>query len=95
MKVVGGFGSVRLDLSVCVCVFLLPPQSLLLSLWLHREKDVLKKPKEAVRNLHALLAALSSMKGACSHRHAFQKRVRLACSHPWAVEERPTIQKGR
>ncbi|XP_067098778.1 rab3 GTPase-activating protein non-catalytic subunit [Osmerus mordax] len=38
--------------------------SLLLSLWLHREKDVLKSPKESVRNLHALLAALSAMKGA-------------------------------
>ncbi|KAK9533264.1 hypothetical protein VZT92_008393 [Zoarces viviparus] len=38
--------------------------SLLLSVWLQREKEVLQKPEEAVRNLHALLIALSDMKGA-------------------------------
>ncbi|KAM6973472.1 rab3 GTPase-activating protein non-catalytic subunit [Aplochiton taeniatus] len=37
--------------------------SLLLSVWLSREKEVLRKP-EAVRNLHTLLTTLSSMKGA-------------------------------
>ncbi|XP_041668477.1 rab3 GTPase-activating protein non-catalytic subunit isoform X2 [Cheilinus undulatus] len=38
--------------------------SLLLSVWLQREKEVLQKPEETVRNLHTLLIALSSMKGA-------------------------------
>uniref|UniRef100_A0A7N8XQD4 RAB3 GTPase activating protein subunit 2 (non-catalytic) n=1 Tax=Mastacembelus armatus TaxID=205130 RepID=A0A7N8XQD4_9TELE len=38
--------------------------SLLLSMWLQREKEVLQKPNETVRNLHALLIALSNMKGA-------------------------------
>uniref|UniRef100_A0A669DZA1 RAB3 GTPase activating protein subunit 2 (non-catalytic) n=1 Tax=Oreochromis niloticus TaxID=8128 RepID=A0A669DZA1_ORENI len=38
--------------------------SLLLSVWLHREKEVLQKPEENVRNLHRLLVALSNMKGA-------------------------------
>ncbi|XP_054470239.1 rab3 GTPase-activating protein non-catalytic subunit isoform X3 [Anoplopoma fimbria] len=38
--------------------------SLLLSVWLQREKEVLQKPEEAVRNLHTLLLALSDMKGA-------------------------------
>uniref|UniRef100_A0A7N9AW32 RAB3 GTPase activating protein subunit 2 (non-catalytic) n=1 Tax=Mastacembelus armatus TaxID=205130 RepID=A0A7N9AW32_9TELE len=37
-------------------------QSLLLSMWLQREKEVLQKPNETVRNLHALLIALSNMK---------------------------------
>uniref|UniRef100_A0A669E1R3 RAB3 GTPase activating protein subunit 2 (non-catalytic) n=1 Tax=Oreochromis niloticus TaxID=8128 RepID=A0A669E1R3_ORENI len=32
--------------------------------WLHREKEVLQKPEENVRNLHRLLVALSNMKGA-------------------------------
>lgn len=38
--------------------------SLLLSMWLHREKEVLQKPNETVRNLYTLLIALSNMKGA-------------------------------
>uniref|UniRef100_A0A3Q4NBM5 RAB3 GTPase activating protein subunit 2 (non-catalytic) n=1 Tax=Neolamprologus brichardi TaxID=32507 RepID=A0A3Q4NBM5_NEOBR len=38
--------------------------SLLLSVWLHREKELLQKPEENVRNLHRLLVALSNMKGA-------------------------------
>uniref|UniRef100_A0A8C2Z3W0 RAB3 GTPase activating protein subunit 2 (non-catalytic) n=1 Tax=Cyclopterus lumpus TaxID=8103 RepID=A0A8C2Z3W0_CYCLU len=38
--------------------------SLLLSVWLQREKEVLQKPEEAVRNLHTLLIALSNMEGA-------------------------------
>ncbi|XP_035529232.1 rab3 GTPase-activating protein non-catalytic subunit isoform X1 [Morone saxatilis] len=38
--------------------------SLLLSVWLQREKEVLQKPGETVRNLHTLLIALSNMKGA-------------------------------
>lgn len=38
--------------------------SLLLSVWLQREKEVLQKPVEIVRNLHTLLVALSNMKGA-------------------------------
>ncbi|XP_030574054.1 rab3 GTPase-activating protein non-catalytic subunit isoform X2 [Archocentrus centrarchus] len=38
--------------------------ALLLSVWLHREKEVLQKPEESVRNLHRLLVALSNMKGA-------------------------------
>ncbi|XP_042356173.1 rab3 GTPase-activating protein non-catalytic subunit isoform X3 [Plectropomus leopardus] len=38
--------------------------SLLLSVWLQREKEVLQKPEETVRNLHTLLMALSNMKGA-------------------------------
>lgn len=40
-------------------------QSLLLSVWLQREKEVLHEPEETVRNLHTLLIALSNMKGAC------------------------------
>uniref|UniRef100_A0A8C4HBC7 RAB3 GTPase activating protein subunit 2 (non-catalytic) n=1 Tax=Dicentrarchus labrax TaxID=13489 RepID=A0A8C4HBC7_DICLA len=38
--------------------------SLLLSVWLQREKEMLQKPGETVRNLHTLLIALSNMKGA-------------------------------
>ncbi|KAK2825892.1 hypothetical protein Q5P01_020106 [Channa striata] len=38
--------------------------SLLLSVWLQREKDMLQKPYETVRNLHTLLVTLSNMKGA-------------------------------
>ncbi|CAN9502010.1 unnamed protein product [Ophioblennius macclurei] len=38
--------------------------SLLLSVWLQREKEVLQKPEETVRNLHTLLVALSNMRGA-------------------------------
>ncbi|XP_076604712.1 rab3 GTPase-activating protein non-catalytic subunit isoform X1 [Chaetodon auriga] len=38
--------------------------SLLLSVWLQREKEVLQKPEETVRNLHTLLIALSNMTGA-------------------------------
>ncbi|XP_056282047.1 rab3 GTPase-activating protein non-catalytic subunit isoform X2 [Pseudoliparis swirei] len=38
--------------------------SLLMSVWLQREKEVLQKPEEAVRNLHTLLIALSNMEGA-------------------------------
>ncbi|KAM8736631.1 rab3 GTPase-activating protein non-catalytic subunit isoform 1-T1 [Acanthopagrus schlegelii] len=38
--------------------------SLLLSVWLQREKEVLQKPEETVRYLHTLLIALSNMKGA-------------------------------
>ncbi|KAG8013501.1 Rab3 GTPase-activating protein non-catalytic subunit [Nibea albiflora] len=38
--------------------------SLLLSVWLQREKEMLQKPEETVKNLHALLIALSNMKGA-------------------------------
>ncbi|KAF0044808.1 hypothetical protein F2P81_003966 [Scophthalmus maximus] len=38
--------------------------SLLLSVWLQREKEVLQKSEETVRNLHTLLSALSNMKGA-------------------------------
>ncbi|XP_055361414.1 rab3 GTPase-activating protein non-catalytic subunit isoform X4 [Betta splendens] len=37
---------------------------LLLSLWLQREKAVLQKTDEAVKNLHTLLITLSNMKGA-------------------------------
>lgn len=40
-------------------------QSLLLSVWLQREKEMLQKPEETVRNLHTLLIALSNMKGMC------------------------------
>ncbi|KAM4724270.1 rab3 GTPase-activating protein non-catalytic subunit isoform 2-T2 [Anableps anableps] len=38
--------------------------SLLMSVWLQREKEVLQKPVETVRNLHTLLIALSNMDGA-------------------------------
>uniref|UniRef100_A0A673CNK7 RAB3 GTPase activating protein subunit 2 (non-catalytic) n=1 Tax=Sphaeramia orbicularis TaxID=375764 RepID=A0A673CNK7_9TELE len=38
--------------------------SLLLSMWLQREKEILQRPEETVRNLHTLLMALSNMKGA-------------------------------
>ncbi|XP_070983894.1 rab3 GTPase-activating protein non-catalytic subunit-like [Oncorhynchus clarkii lewisi] len=66
-----------------VCVTLqetgISPQhllSLLLSVWLHREKEVLKKPK-AVRHLHTLLTALSSMKG------AVESSWDMQCVSPW------------
>ncbi|XP_032402875.1 rab3 GTPase-activating protein non-catalytic subunit isoform X2 [Xiphophorus hellerii] len=38
--------------------------SLLMSVWLQREKEVLQKPVETVRNLHTLLIALSNLDGA-------------------------------
>ncbi|XP_055087213.1 rab3 GTPase-activating protein non-catalytic subunit isoform X1 [Periophthalmus magnuspinnatus] len=38
--------------------------SLLLSMWLLREKEILQKPEEMVQNLHTLLVTLSNMKGA-------------------------------
>ncbi|XP_039642332.1 rab3 GTPase-activating protein non-catalytic subunit isoform X2 [Perca fluviatilis] len=38
--------------------------SLLLSVWMQREKEVLQKTEETVRNLHTLLIALSNMPGA-------------------------------
>ncbi|XP_043997853.1 rab3 GTPase-activating protein non-catalytic subunit isoform X1 [Gambusia affinis] len=38
--------------------------SLVMSVWLQREKEVLQKPVETVRNLHSLLIALSNMDGA-------------------------------
>ncbi|CAB1330719.1 unnamed protein product [Coregonus sp. 'balchen'] len=50
--------------------------SLLLTVWLHREKEVLKKP-EAVRHLHTLLTALSSMKG------AVEESWDMQCVSPW------------
>ncbi|XP_058470844.1 rab3 GTPase-activating protein non-catalytic subunit isoform X2 [Solea solea] len=37
---------------------------LLMSVWLQREKEVLQKPEETVKNLHTLLIVLSNMKGA-------------------------------
>lgn len=40
-------------------------QSLLLSVWLQREREVLHHPEQRVRNLHALLVILSNMKGVC------------------------------
>ncbi|KAM3870837.1 rab3 GTPase-activating protein non-catalytic subunit [Diretmus argenteus] len=59
--------------------------SLLLSVWLHREREVLKKPEETVRNLHTLLIALSNMKGAVEESWDTQsispwwQHVRSAC----------------
>ncbi|XP_053700430.1 rab3 GTPase-activating protein non-catalytic subunit [Synchiropus splendidus] len=38
--------------------------SLLLHVWLQREKEVLQRPVQSVRNLHSLLVILSNMKGA-------------------------------
>ncbi|XP_072221719.1 rab3 GTPase-activating protein non-catalytic subunit isoform X2 [Leuresthes tenuis] len=38
--------------------------SLLLGVWLQREKEVLQKPAETVRHLHTLLVTLSNMTGA-------------------------------
>ncbi|XP_062295888.1 rab3 GTPase-activating protein non-catalytic subunit isoform X3 [Scomber scombrus] len=38
--------------------------SLLLSVWLQREKEVLQKPEEYAKNLHTLLITFSNMKGA-------------------------------
>lgn len=47
-------------------MFALPVfQSLLLSVWLQREKEMLQEPEETVKNLHTLLIALSNMKGVC------------------------------
>uniref|UniRef100_A0A6Q2YTM1 RAB3 GTPase activating protein subunit 2 (non-catalytic) n=1 Tax=Esox lucius TaxID=8010 RepID=A0A6Q2YTM1_ESOLU len=50
--------------------------SLLLSVWLHREKEVLKRPDTA-RHLHTLLTALSSMKG------AVEESWDVQCVSPW------------
>ncbi|XP_030642877.1 rab3 GTPase-activating protein non-catalytic subunit [Chanos chanos] len=50
--------------------------SLLLSVWLNKEKEVLKIP-EAIRNLHTLLVTLSSMKG------AVDESWDLQCVSPW------------
>ncbi|KAJ8367335.1 hypothetical protein AAFF_G00320840 [Aldrovandia affinis] len=50
--------------------------SLLLSVWLHRERELLKKP-EAVAHLRSLLTALSSMPGAVDESWDMQ------CVSPW------------
>ncbi|KAL0969299.1 hypothetical protein UPYG_G00225230 [Umbra pygmaea] len=50
--------------------------SLLLSVWLHREKEVVKQP-ESVRHLHTLLSALSFMEG------AVEESWDLQCVSPW------------
>ncbi|MCJ8736481.1 hypothetical protein PDJAM_G00013040 [Pangasius djambal] len=50
--------------------------SLLLTVWLNREKEVLKRA-DAVRNLHTLLNTLSSMKGAVDESWDVQ------CVSPW------------
>ncbi|KAM9466592.1 rab3 GTPase-activating protein non-catalytic subunit [Clarias gariepinus] len=50
--------------------------SLLLTVWLNREKEILKKA-DAVRNLHTLLHTLSSMKGAVDESWDVQ------CVSPW------------
>ncbi|XP_047677207.1 rab3 GTPase-activating protein non-catalytic subunit isoform X2 [Tachysurus fulvidraco] len=50
--------------------------SLLLTVWLNREKEVLKRT-DAVRNLHTLLNTLSSMKGAVDESWDVQ------CVSPW------------
>ncbi|KAJ8274972.1 hypothetical protein COCON_G00095970 [Conger conger] len=50
--------------------------SLLLSVWLHRERELLKRP-EAVTCLHLLLTALSSMPGAVDESWDMQ------CVSPW------------
>lgn len=38
-------------------------QSVLLSVWLQREKEILQKPEQTTVNLHTLLITLSNMKG--------------------------------
>ncbi|KAM8914619.1 rab3 GTPase-activating protein non-catalytic subunit isoform 2-T2 [Spinachia spinachia] len=59
--------------------------SLLLSVWLQREKEVLQKPEEAVRNLHTLLVVISDMKGAVEESWDLQsispwwQQVRCTC----------------
>ncbi|XP_056446466.1 rab3 GTPase-activating protein non-catalytic subunit isoform X2 [Gadus chalcogrammus] len=59
--------------------------SLLLSVWLHREKEVITKPEDIVRNFHTLLIALSNMKGAVEESWDSQsvspwwQQVRSAC----------------
>ncbi|XP_056151672.1 rab3 GTPase-activating protein non-catalytic subunit isoform X2 [Lampris incognitus] len=59
--------------------------SLVLSVWLHREKEVLKNPAGSVRKLHTLLIALSNMKGAVDESWDPQsispwwQQVRCAC----------------
>ncbi|KAF4084482.1 hypothetical protein AMELA_G00129110 [Ameiurus melas] len=50
--------------------------SLLLTVWLNREKEVLKRA-DAIRNLHTLLNTLSSMKGAVDESWDVQ------CVSPW------------
>ncbi|XP_064195807.1 rab3 GTPase-activating protein non-catalytic subunit [Anguilla rostrata] len=50
--------------------------SLLLSVWLHRERELLKKP-ETVTHLHSLLTALSNMPG------AVEESWDMQCISPW------------
>ncbi|XP_036006973.1 rab3 GTPase-activating protein non-catalytic subunit isoform X2 [Fundulus heteroclitus] len=59
--------------------------SLVMSVWLQREKEVLQRPVETVRNLHTLLIALSNMDGAVDESWDPQsvspwwQQVRLTC----------------
>lgn len=50
--------------------------SLLLTVWLNREKEILKRA-DAIRNLHTLLNTLSSMKG------AVEESWDVQCVSPW------------
>ncbi|XP_072546112.1 rab3 GTPase-activating protein non-catalytic subunit isoform X2 [Salminus brasiliensis] len=50
--------------------------SLLLTVWLNREKEILKRA-DAIRNLHTLLNTLSSMKG------AVEESWDVQCISPW------------
>lgn len=42
-------------------------QSLLLSVWFQREKEILQSPETTTASLHTLLLTLSSMEGVCVH----------------------------
>ncbi|KAG9347341.1 hypothetical protein JZ751_004908 [Albula glossodonta] len=61
--------------------------SLLLSVWLNREKELLKRP-EAVTNLHSLLTALSNMPG------AVDESWDLQCVSPWWQQVRTSCSQS-
>uniref|UniRef100_A0A7N6BAM3 RAB3 GTPase activating protein subunit 2 (non-catalytic) n=1 Tax=Anabas testudineus TaxID=64144 RepID=A0A7N6BAM3_ANATE len=60
--------------------------SLLLSVWLQREKEVLQKPEETVRNLHTLFIVLSNMKGVCAVEESWDPQS----VSPWWQQVRST-----
>lgn len=60
-------------------------------MWLQREKELLQKPKETVRNLHTLLIALSNMTGMCLCPVCADF---LASVNQWRWNERRRLRRG-
>lgn len=57
------FNHVDYDPFFLSCLSFVNFQSVLLSVWLQREKEILQKPEQTTVNLHTLLITLSNMKG--------------------------------